>query len=264
MPPDDTNQEQPSGDEPQRPRDGGEQGPIAGVAALIDAYRHEQETNREQEASEDFGRKWREWATLAFIILTTIGIFYQACILNSTDESIRNQTIINARPWVGLTDEGPSLQTSPLRFDKDGNATIGYAISSKNFSNAAAQNVQSYAQLIVTEDMASIDKIADVACSENFIGKMGMGFVLFPGKFQNIEYSSSQFDKTAMSNPGADGKYEAWLVGCVGYRDQFNVLYRTKFYYWYVDKTTERPITFIPGYNSEISGHFIEHRSSVE
>lgn len=58
------------------------------VSAFIGAYREEQETNRKQEGNEDRSRRWREWATLLFVILTTGGIFYQDFVLTKSDDAI--------------------------------------------------------------------------------------------------------------------------------------------------------------------------------
>lgn len=58
------------------------------VSAFIGAYKNEQETNRRQEGNEDRSRRWREWATLLFVILTTGGIFYQDFVLTKSDDAI--------------------------------------------------------------------------------------------------------------------------------------------------------------------------------
>jgi len=45
------------------------------------------DADRKQERREDIGNKLLQVATLLFVILTTVGIFYQASILNSSDKS---------------------------------------------------------------------------------------------------------------------------------------------------------------------------------
>ena len=62
---------------------------MPGLSTFIHTYRREQQANRAQEEGEDRSRKRREIATLVFIILTTAGIFYQARILNRSDEAIQ-------------------------------------------------------------------------------------------------------------------------------------------------------------------------------
>jgi hypothetical protein len=59
------------------------------VTALRDAYRNEQQVNREQHDREDRRRKFLEIATLVFVVLTTIGVFIQAYILNRSDHAFQ-------------------------------------------------------------------------------------------------------------------------------------------------------------------------------
>lgn len=51
---------------------------VLGISAFIHAYKEEQRANRKQEGREDRGKRFRDYATLFFVVLTTIGIFYQA------------------------------------------------------------------------------------------------------------------------------------------------------------------------------------------
>src|ERR1700719_3225230 len=46
------------------------------------------DADRQQERREDIGNKLLQVATLFFVILTTVGIFYQASILNKTDAAV--------------------------------------------------------------------------------------------------------------------------------------------------------------------------------
>jgi hypothetical protein len=113
VPADDANKEQPSSRKPQGPRYSRKNRPISGIVAFINAYRKEQEANRKQEGREHIGRRWREWTTLIFVILTTFGIFYQASILNSSDRAIHasvdaavRASTIN-RAWLFVTYDTP-------------------------------------------------------------------------------------------------------------------------------------------------------------
>ena len=260
--------EKTGGEEPHesncRPRSYNEQPSSPDFSSLINAYANEQKSNREQEQGEYRKNLFISILTLLFLVLTTGGVFIQAFILNSTDKAVEKQIRISVRPWVGLSDEAVAIQTTGLRFDQEDNAVVSYQIISKNFSSSAAKNVWANAFLVVSEDLALVYKKADEACGDNYVGKIDIGSVLFPGKFANMIQSGSLVRKSEII-PGPDGKVEAWLVGCIGYRDQFEVLYKTRFYYWYVDPITNRAFTFVPAAaNSEIPGHFVEHHSSVE
>jgi hypothetical protein len=88
MPAESADEKQPARRKYNRPRRNQIKKGIVGISAFIHAYRDEQRTNRKQDASEDRVSRYIEIATLIFVILTTAGIFYQACILNSSDEAI--------------------------------------------------------------------------------------------------------------------------------------------------------------------------------
>lgn len=82
MPAEDADKEKSDSHKPHWPRRKRKKPSIPGIAAFIHAYHKEQETNREQEGREDRGKRRRDIATLTFVILTTIGIFYQAVIFS--------------------------------------------------------------------------------------------------------------------------------------------------------------------------------------
>ena len=61
-----------------------------------------------------------------------------------------------------------------------------------------------------------------------------------------------------------DGKYEAWLVGCTGYRDQFGWFYDTAFKYWLVDPATGAPIRIDSSPNTNVTvGIWQPHGGSI-
>ena len=58
------------------------------VTALKDSIAQDGHATREQDERHERGKKWREIATLLFIVLTTGGVFLQAAILHNTDKAI--------------------------------------------------------------------------------------------------------------------------------------------------------------------------------
>jgi hypothetical protein len=180
-------------------------------------------------------------------------------------DGLEKQTKISVRPWVGLTDDMNPLQTTQVGFNKDGDAQVTYEIISKNYSSAAATSVTANAKLLISIDIPYIFGAAlDEACGDNYVGLSSWGgSVVFPGKSQHVIKSSSVAKKEDIK-AGPDGRSEAWLVGCVGYRDQFGILYKTKFVYWYVDPRTFMAAQIVPSPNTEPSGQFIENHSSIE
>lgn len=171
-------------------------------------------------------------------------------------EISRDQLRISVRPWVGVTDEPGGLVTSPLKFDNKGSATIKYSITTRNFSLNAAQNVMVVAFLLVTEDLAAIKQKQQEASGDNYVGKTDMGFSLFPGRQRVAVASASAFDRSQMVSKSYTGKFQAYLVGSIGYRDQFGVLYHTNFIYWLVDPGTHQSIEFDAVPNTAVQGVF--------
>ncbi len=176
----------------------------------------------------------------------------------------RDQLRVSVRPWVGIVDEPGGLQTTPLTFDAQGNASIRYSITVKNFSANAAQNVMTVAFLMVTEDLEAIRAKQLEARGDNYVGKTDMGFLLFPGRDRLSVASASTFPRSQMVSKSYTGKFEAFLVGCVGYRDQFGAVYHTNFIYWLVEPSTNHPVEFDPIPNGTVQGAFTPWHSSLD
>lgn len=265
MPVEDTGAEQPNGQENNRPGGQNVQPSSPDFSDLVNTYANEQKSNRDQKHLEYRKNLFISLLTLFFVILTTIGVFIQAFILNYTDKTMDKQIRVSARPWVGLTDDMNPIQTSHVRFNTDGDAQVTYAIVSKNYSNSAATGVTAHAKLLISEDIPYIFGAAlDEACSDNYVSLNSWGgSVLFPGKSHHVIETASLVKRSDIK-AGTEGKAEAWLVGCVGYRDQFSFLYKTKFVYWYANPATSVGIEFYPAPNAEIIGQFIEHHSAVQ
>ena len=71
-------------------------------------------------------------------------------------------------------------------------------------------------------------------------------------------------DSTKVSIKHKQSLIWVWLAGCIGYRDQFGYLYRTKFMYGLLDDTN-RPVTLTdPIHVTDISGHFVPTGGSID
>jgi hypothetical protein len=88
MPPEDIGKKKPNRDVHYWPRRNNKKPWLPGIAAFINAYRNEKKTDREQDRREYRGNRSIEIWTLIFVICTTVGIFIQACILNSSDRAM--------------------------------------------------------------------------------------------------------------------------------------------------------------------------------
>jgi hypothetical protein len=249
------------------------QGPISrDFMALINAISAQAKANRAEERREDKDKRSREIITIALIGITGAAIISQVIEMRRVYEPIRQQAetsskqlIISARPWIGLTDEVNGIITSPLEFDAQGNAHLTYRINVKNYSASPAQNVFAYGVLMISKDIIAVKAAQDIACGENYIGNKEIGYLVFQGKTEISEFSNIVFAREKMVSPLYDNNFIAWFVGCIGYRDQFMSLYKTKFRALFVYRGNQLvPVTFSPTPNSTVDGMFLVQNSSVE
>jgi hypothetical protein len=173
----------------------------------------------------------------------------------------RDAMRLQQRPWVGIDDAENALQTTAIRFNADGNAHMGYRIQVKNFSNSAAQNVLPVVVLMITEDIESVRARERSVC-ENYVNNSDFGNTIFPGRQRLSAQSSSLAQRSEMRS--SKGKFEAWLVGCIGYKDSFGHLYHTGFIYWLTDPKTTLGFEFDATPNREVTGHWATWRGFVD
>jgi len=179
-----------------------------------------------------------DWAMVGLTIGVAVAAFVSAFIIQGQLEEARTQTRLSVRPFVGLDDEGgDAIQNSVLHIDENGNAYMQYVIRGKNFSIAPAMEVFSYANLVVSDDLNAALEQGKEACRDERIGNH-IGTVLFQGKnrvFTGFPTTTKVDARRLNLKPGERAMFSVWLTGCIGYRDQFNFLYRTKFRYQMVD-----------------------------
>ena len=209
-------------------------------------------------------------AGAAVVGLFGLGFLYtQINVMRGQLSEARDEMRLSERPWIGIADEPKAFDVGPITFDEIGNAKVDYSIKMRNFSNSAAQNIVPNAFLLITEDLKFVTQKREESCNERYVGhsQRDMGYLLFPGRERVLQESSSVFPRSDMTSAGWNGKFEAYVVGCIGYRDQFGYLYHTSFTYWLVDPATYRPIEFSVVPNSKIasgsfdiwhSGHFVD------
>jgi hypothetical protein len=83
IPTNDADQKEPRAEKENGPREDGKSQSIPDALAAINSTLTDQsEADRREERREDTGNKWLQGLTLAFVIATTIGIFWQASIFN--------------------------------------------------------------------------------------------------------------------------------------------------------------------------------------
>ena len=176
-------------------------------------------------------------------------------------EQMRTQTRLSVRPFVGLDEGINAIQTTALQIDDSGNARLTYVIRAKNYSNAPASNVWAFANLIVADDMHTVYEWQGYACTDEVIGKPDIGQILFPGRdrvFTSMPAVAKIIKKHERS------RLQAWLVGCIGYRDQFGWLYRTKFISMLHNGVGQVVVFDPPTGQVTIPGHFVPTGGAID
>lgn len=165
--------------------------------------------------------------------------------LDATLAEMHSQTRLAARPWLGLDDESPDpIQIGGLHIDEKGKATLPYKIRAKNFSNVPASNVISLAVLAISDDATTFYEREKEVCGDNYIGNPEIGSVLFQGR-QRVITDSVAIGKVDARHP-VGYPIGVWLAGCIGYRDEFGYLYRTRFGAYMVDASGKNIIWMAP------------------
>jgi hypothetical protein len=180
--------------------------------------------------------------------------------MTEANQSARDAIRLQQRPWVGIDDTEGALETTTVRFDDKGDAHIGYRIRVRTFNNSAAQNVWPVAVLMITEDLTKIRAKVNAVCSN--AATSDSGNVVFPGRPRLDTRSASLVQRSEMQS--LTGKYEAWLIGCIAYRDSFGAMYHTGFIYWLTDPKTNLGLEFDARPNTKIDGHWATWFGSID
>ena len=123
------------------------------------------------------------------------------------------------------------------------------------------------AGLVVTEDFTEVNRKMNEFCGDNYVGHpdMDMGFVLDPAKQQLVTEMGGLYPRSMMISKSSSKKFEGWLVGCIGYRDQFGYLYHMKFIYDLADpKFLGHPMEFDATPNTQITGSFKQWWAAID
>lgn len=164
----------------------------------------------------------------AAIIGVGVLIIYSLQLKRMSEANVlTKQALISAqRPWVGLDEENP-IETSPLKIDGNGTISIGYAIHAKNFGSSGAQSVFPTAKLVITQDLAPLPDMEKKFCNEPVSNRLG--FVLFPGARDRATTFLGDFVTASqrIKVPGGDTYFQAWLIACVTYADQYGTFHHT-------------------------------------
>lgn len=198
---------------------------MLGLTAFSNAYRIEQRANRKQEATEDKRSRSIEKWTLEFVILTTIGIFIQASILNSSDEAIHKSagaakdaadaakraveiSALANRAWISPL---VAKLVEPLDEDKP---VAAIAVTTQNVGKEPALGTVSMGLI----DVAPQDQIRDRKLCEGLSPAPGQATMFPSERFGGtLSYGAEFKDKPNAIRDVISGRQILYVTGCIAY-----------------------------------------------
>ena len=208
--------------------------------SVTEQHNTEREEDKTQQNRSYRISKYTLWAVILYSALTA-GILIFSAINNGIARDAMRQS---QRPWIGPYRQIP-LITGPIIIDDKGIRT-DYRMSAVNYGSYGANNVDFWAQLYVAQDIATIWKRSKYAC-DNSTANPDLGRVLFPGQDTAMLNAWPAFAMDVIPNKNADPpqkEYQAYLLACIGYRDQFGIPHHTGTIYRSVNPSNGETIMF--------------------
>lgn len=190
---------------------------------LIEQHKAERGEDAAQKKRETNISKWTLYAVVVYAGLTLILVILSA----SNNIIARNAMRQSQRPWIGPYKPLP-LITGPIVIDNKG-IHIDYRMSAVNYGSFGANNVMFWAQLYIAQDITTIWKRSQDACASSTANPQ-MGRILFPGQDTAMLNAWPAFAMDIIRNNKANppyDTYQAYLLTCIGYRDQFGIPHHT-------------------------------------
>ena len=251
---------------------------VVGISAFINAYRHQQETNRQQEKREDRGKTFRDYATLLFVVLTTCGIFYQAIIFsgqlsemqssgeqtakliganaklaeaaaNQADAAAKQADAMVAAVEVsresliaaGRAWVGPRLAkiTSPMEAGKPIELAIEYANSGREPALDFVYSLEGFSSSNAEERRGTSFARVSIALNNcRAADSLPAGQVVFPSTGFSAYNLTAPIPNQTLDQETIDGEKTLILQGCFLYRS-FKVIRHSYFCYFYRAKVSK-------------------------
>jgi hypothetical protein len=207
---------------------------------LIEKHEAERKEDAANQKDEYRISKWTLWAVVIYSALTLVLVILSAC----NNIIARNAMRQSQRPWIGPYRQTP-LITGPIIVDNKG-IRVDYRMSAVNFGSYGANNVDFWAQLYIAQDITTIWKRSKSAC-ESSTSNPDIGRVLFPGQDTAMLNAWPAFAMDIIPNKNANPQqkvYQAYLLACIGYRDQFGIPHHTGTIYRSVHPENGETIVF--------------------
>lgn len=169
------------------------------------------------------------------------------------------------RPWVGPDMKAP-VMTGPLRIDQHGMIIANYQMTAVNYGNYGANNVEYWAQLYIAQDISTIWTREKYACSVSTQNSTN-GRIMFPGQERVMYNAWPALAMDVIRNKNADPpqkEFQAYLLTCIGYRDQFGIPHHTGTIFRYAQSMGGESVTFELTPGSSVQGQWIEWYSYLD
>jgi hypothetical protein len=188
----------------------------------------QQKTDRDEDAGQKKKEydvsKWTLWAVIVYSALTLTLVILSAINNRIARDAMRQ----SQRPWIGPFKEKPII-TGPIVIDDKGAIRTDFRMSAVNFGSYGANSVEFWAQLYVAQEISTIQKRAQFACDTS-TSNNNLGRILFPGQDTAMLNLWPAFAMDVIPNKNANPPqktYQAYLLACIGYRDQFGIPHHT-------------------------------------
>jgi hypothetical protein len=182
-------------------------------------------------------RFWKDWSTLERIqavfdlcvMMFTGGLLLTSYYQWSTMDRQLIQMKAQTHAYVGVA--GGDFKTGRLRILADGSATTDQCyVRAKNFGTYPAQTVIGFCELIITQNLAPVQKRARDECHAPTPETYGS--VLVPGTDDSTwDWPTQTSIKDYIRNPGSGDDFIAIMLVGVQYRDQFRAPHCTVYMY---------------------------------
>jgi hypothetical protein len=169
------------------------------------------------------------------------------------------------RPWIGPDIKMP-VATGPLTIDQRGMIMTNYQMTAINYGNYGANNINFWAQLYIAQDITTIWARAKYACDVS-TQNPNLGRIMFPGQERIMSNAWPAMAMDVIRNNKANPPYnefQAYLLTCIGYRDQFHLPHHTGTIFRYAQANGGESVMFALTPNSSISGQWIEWYSFLD
>jgi hypothetical protein len=132
------------------------------------------------------------------------------------------------RPWIGPDIKTPVI-TGPIVIDQHGTIITSYQMTAVNYGSFGANNINFWAQLYVAQDITTIWERGKYACAQA-TGNPTIGRIMFPGQERIMTNPWPALAMDVIPNTKAtppQKEFQAYLLTCIGYRDQFGAPHHT-------------------------------------